>query len=262
MNDVAPLQQLLTQAVFYVCLGVLVYFVTRWLKFQYIPWPYPNSWQSALVAIGTAFLPLFLLSLISLASAPDPGEAVQTPVSMELKKSPFLVITQFILYFILFSPILMAMKIRKESWQSAGVTRNNLGKSILLGCLLVLISILTCGPCMTGIRAGLTMNHFWAFWQFAAVGFWEEFGFRGYLQTRLCAWLGRWQGWLAASVMMALIHIPHRVMMSGFDATTAFLSAASLIPISLWMGFLMLRTDNIAAPAISHTFADWFGTLM
>jgi membrane protease YdiL (CAAX protease family) len=258
MNDVAPLQQLLTQAVFYVCLGVLVYFVTRWLKFQYIPWPYPNSWQSALVAIGTAFLPLFLLSLISLASAP---EAAATPVSTGLKKPPFLVIVQLIGYLILFSPVLMAMKIRKESWQSAGVTRNNLGKSILLGCLLVLISILTCGPCMTGIRAGLNRNHFWAFWQFAVVGFSEEFAFRGYLQTRLCAWLGRWQGWLAASVMMALLHIPQRVVMSGLDGTTAFLSAASLIPISLWMGFLMLRTDNIVAPAILHTFADWFGTL-
>ena len=168
MNDLAPLQQLLTQAIFYVCLGVLVYLVTRWLKFQYIPWPYPNSWQSALVAIGTAFLPLFLLSL---ASAPDAGEAAQTPVSMELKKSPAIVLLQLILYLLLLSPVLLAMKARKESWQSAGVTRNNLGKSILLGCLLVLISIVTCGPCMTGIRAGLNMNHFWAFWQFAVVGF-------------------------------------------------------------------------------------------
>jgi membrane protease YdiL (CAAX protease family) len=32
-----------------------------------------------------------------------------------------------------------------------------------------------------------------------------------------------------------------------------------LIPISLLLGFIMLRTDNIAAPAIYHTFADWVG---
>jgi membrane protease YdiL (CAAX protease family) len=110
--------------------------------------------------------------------------------------------------------------------------------------------------------AGLNMNHFWAFLQFSVVGFSEEFAFRGYLQTRLCAWLGRWQGWLLASVLMALIHIPQRVWMLGFDASTAFLSSAYLIPISLIMGFVMLRTENIVAPAIFNTFSDWVGVFM
>lgn len=259
MNALPSSQQLLTQAIFFICMGILVYFVTRWLKFRYLPWPYPNPRQSAWVAIGTAVLPLFLLMLISLASAP---EVPETPASTELKKSPSIVITQLILYLMLLSPVLLAMKARKESWQSAGVTTNNLGKSILVGCLLSLIGIVTCGPCMTGMLAGLNMNHFWAFWQFVVVGFSEEFSFRGYLQTRLCAWLGRWQGWLLASVLMALVHISQRILGLGFDATTAFLSSAYLIPISLIMGYVMLRTENIVAPAIYHTFADWVGTLM
>jgi len=263
MNDLRPLQELLTQTIFLVCLGVLVYLVTRWLRFQYTSWPYPDPRKSALVAIGTAFLPLFLFGLFSLTSAPDVAEAVATPVSLELKKSPSIVINQLVGYLILFSPVLIAMKVRKESWQSAGVTRDNLGKSILLGSLLGLIIIVTCGPCLTGILGGvMNMNHFWAFIQYAVVGFSEEFAFRGYLQTRLCAWLGRWQGWLVASVMMALIHIPQRIYMSGLDATTALLSSAALIPISLFMGFVMLRSENIVAPAISHTFADWVGVFM
>lgn len=168
-----------------------------------------------------------------------------------------------IAFLILLSRVLIAMKVRKESWQSAGVTKNNLGKSILLGCLLGIITIVTCGPCLTGILGGvMNMNHFWAFLQYMVVGFSEEFAFRGYLQTRLVAWLGRWQGWLLASVMMALIHIAQRVYILGFDATTALLSSAALIPISLFMGFVMLRTENIVAPAISHTFADWVGVFM
>lgn len=263
MDDLQSLGQLLTQAIFFVFLGGLVYLVTRWLKFQYMPWPYPNPRQSAWVAIGTAFLPLFLFGLFSLASAPDAAQAAETPVNMELKKSPAIVMIQLIGYLILFSPVLIAMKVRNESWQSAGVTSNNLGKSILLGCLLGLISIVTCGPCLAGILGGMmNMNHFWAFLQDTVVGFSEEFAFRGYLQTRLGAWLGRWQGWLVASVMMALIHIPQRIYMSGFDATTAFLSSAYLIPISLIMGFVMLRTGNIVAPGIFHTFSDWVGVFM
>jgi membrane protease YdiL (CAAX protease family) len=260
MND---LQQLLTQAIFLVCEGVFVYFMTRWLRFRYLPWPYPNPRRSSWVAIGTAFLPLFLFGLISLAFAPDPAESAEIPVNMELRESPSTVINNLIAYLILLSPILIAMKLRKESWQSAGVTRNNLGKSILLGCLLGLITIVTYRPCVTGILGGvMNMNHFWAFLLYTVVGFSEEFAFRGYLQTRLVAWLGRWQGWLVASVMMALVHIPQRIYMSGFDATTALLSSAYLIPISLSMGFVMLRTENIVAPAISHTFADWVGVFM
>jgi membrane protease YdiL (CAAX protease family) len=186
MNDLPSSQQLLTQMIFLFCEGIFVYFVTRWLKFRYMPWPYPNPRQSAWVAMGTAILPFFLFGLISLASAPAVAE---TSVSTEFRTSPSSVINELIAWLILLSPVLIAMRVRKESWQSAGVTRNNLGKSILLGCLLSLIVIVGCGECMTGMLRGLNLDHLWAFLYYTVVGFSEEFGFRGYLQTRLCAWL-------------------------------------------------------------------------
>lgn len=259
MNNLPSPEQLLTQAIFFLCVGIFVYLMTRWLKFRYLPWLYPDPRQSAWVALGTAVLPFFLVGLVSLASAPD---VATTPVHTDFRTSPSAVINELIIWLIILSPALIAMKIRKESWQSAGVTRNNLGKSILLGCLLALVVIVACSECMTGILRGLNLDHFWSFLYYTVVGFSEEFAFRGYLQTRLCAWLGRWQGWLLASVLMALVHISQRVWMLGFDATTAFLSSAYLIPISLIMGYVMLRTENIVAPAIYHTFADWVGVFM
>ncbi|MDX9851718.1 MAG: hypothetical protein RBT01_14510 [Anaerolineaceae bacterium] len=41
----------------------------------------------------------------------------------------------------------------------------------------------------------------------------------------------------------------------------ALLSSAALIPISLFVGFVMLRTGNIVAPGLAHTFANWIDTL-
>jgi membrane protease YdiL (CAAX protease family) len=93
------------------------------------------------------------------------------------------------------------------------------------------------------------------------VGFAEEFAFRGYLQTRLVAWLGRWPGWVLASVLMALAHAVQRLTVGGMPPLDALSSSASLIPISLFLGYVMLRTENVVAPGLAPIFADWAGTL-
>lgn len=256
MDDLPSLQQLLFQAVFLAGVGVLVYFLTRWMKFRHEAWPYPHPQISAWIAIAITIVPWLFLTLIGLSKSSE-GAKTSTPTG--IINSPLTFFMQLIFYLILFGPAALAMKSRHESWQSAGITKKDLGKSILLGSLLSLIGILTSGNCLNGILAGLTMGHVWALLQFSVVGLGEEFGFRGYLQTRLCAWLGRWQGWLLASVWMALIHISGRILIAGLDPLAAFLSSAYLIPISMLLGYIMLRTDNIAAPAIYHTFADWVG---
>jgi membrane protease YdiL (CAAX protease family) len=61
---------------------------------------------------------------------------------------------------------------------------------------------------------------------------------------------------------MALIHIPQRMAITGLPPKEAFISAVSLIPISLMMGYIMIKTENIVAPGIYHTFANWVNVLM
>jgi membrane protease YdiL (CAAX protease family) len=260
MESLPSLPQVLIQIAFYVGYGLVAYLLTRWLKFRIERWPYPNPRQSALVALAVIFIPMLIITFIGLSTASEASAAATEEV--EMKHTLGGIFAQLMASLIVFGPALLAMKARNESWQSAGITRNNLAGSILLGCLLGLIGIVTCSPCIAGIRAGLDLSHLWAFLHFAVVGFGEEFGYRGYLQTRLIAWLGRWQGWLLASTVMALIHIPQRMLFSGMDLAAALLSSVSLIFISMLMGYVMLRTQNIVAPAIFHTFADWVGVLM
>jgi membrane protease YdiL (CAAX protease family) len=56
---------------------------------------------------------------------------------------------------------------------------------------------------------------------------------------------------------MALVHVSGRMMIGGLDVLTALLSSAMLITIGLLIGYTMLRTENVVAPAILHTVADW-----
>ena len=256
MDSVPSLQQLLTQVAVFLIIGGFVYLITRWLRFKQMQWNFPNPRQSAIVALMVTVLPMLIIISIAIITRAKGGA---TEVNVEEKHSLGIVFNQLIIYLVLFSPVLIAMKARNEPWKSAGVTKINLGKSILVGGLLGLVAIVTCTECLRGISRGLNTSHMWAFLQFSIVGIGEEFGYRGYLQTRLVAWLGRWQGWLLASFLMAIIHISGLVLVSGKDALTAFLSSAMLIPISLLLGYIMLRTENFVAPAILHTFADWVG---
>ena len=47
----------------------------------------------------------------------------------------------------------------------------------------------------------------------------------------------------------------------GVVPPDAIASCITLLPGTLAPGYIMIRTGDFVAPAIVHTFADWFGTL-
>jgi len=106
-----------------------------------------------------------------------------------------------------------------------------------------------------------TTNSFYGLVYYLAVGFGEELMFRGFLQLRCCSWLGETKGLIFASTIMALGHLPERIFAVGLDPMQALVSAISLLPISLVLGFLMLKTRNTLGPAILHTMIDWVSVL-
>jgi membrane protease YdiL (CAAX protease family) len=89
------------------------------------------------------------------------------------------------------------------------------------------------------------------------VGFGEEFLFRGYLQTRLVARLGLGRGWILTALIFSLIHLPQRLVTPGTGIGDAAAATLGLLPVSLLLGFIMLRVQNVVAPGLFHTFANW-----
>lgn len=259
MPDDISWEQLGLQLLAFLVMGGLIYELTKLLRFKYRGWLIADARRSAWAALATSLIPLVILAVIGWAmmrqaARPAPDSPVTHTVSS--------VISQLIGSLVLCGPAILVLRSRRETWDSVGITSHNLSRSLLIGGLLAAFSILTCSQCLRGMATDFNANHFWALLQFSVVGISEEFLFRGYLQSRLMAWLGQWRGWLLASVLMALVHISQRMVVGGLNPTAALISSASLIPISLFLGYILIRTENIVAPAIFHTFADWVGVLM
>lgn len=237
-------------------MGYFVYFFTRAIKFIHEEHQFPDVRKSALEALTALFIGwvaisgLFLLfSLLRISGGKHQEFGVWN------------VIRQIMLACLFFGPALIVLKRRHEPLSSAGITKQNLGKSSLLGILLsalvFLFNTITKRFDTGELLRSLSLSDFWALITFLVVGVSEEFGFRGFLQTRLMAWLGTIWGWGLASILMAVGHIVQRMTIMGMSGTDALISSLSLIPISFLFGFILLRTENIVAGSIFHAFIDW-----
>jgi len=244
-------------------LGVVVYILARILKVQYNGYEFTNSKKVAIYAMMAVTISTCIITgLMVLANSQNTSQ-----VASHIQKYNLgIVINIMILWLIMLSPILIVKKIRKETWGSTGISKHNLKQSILIGTILAIITVasvlLSSSKSLIDIAQNLTLSALWALVYFAVVGFGEEFMFRGYLQIRLMGWIGRWRGWVLTSIFMALIHIPQRMATMGLSPKEALISSVLLIPISLIMGYIIIKTENVVAPSIYHTFANWVGVLM
>ncbi len=238
----------------------VIAFLSRVLRLQYQQWEFSNPRRAAIVGILVVSVNILIMSLlvIMLGSSSATGNAFEDRGPENYTCGD--VLGQAVVLLIVITPILIAMRTRKETWASAGITRQNLLRSGAVGLIVVAIQMVYLAA-TAGFHRSLVTGHFWAFLQYTVVGFAEEFMFRGYLQTRVCAWLGKYSGWLITSVIMALSHFAHRMTFEHQNAWAALASCAGLIPISLLFGYLYQRTGNIMAPGIAHTFANWIETL-
>lgn len=257
MGEPNTLGGLATQCLVLIALGTLVGILVLRSRFQYREDLIARPRSSSLWAMAAIFMGWILVSLLLLAVGRG-GEESQGP-----SYSVGDVVAQILLLGIAFGPVFIVMYRRRERLATAAVSTHNLGRALLVG---IILSAAFVGWGLARSRppslsAIFSATSFWALMQFAVVGFVEEFAYRGYLQTRLVSWMGWWQGWVLASVLMALAHLSHRVAFLGMTAGDALLSASSLIPISLFLGFVMLRTQNVIAPALIHTFINWIDGL-
>lgn len=246
-----------------VCLaiGIVVYLLSRALKLQYQGWAFPRPKQAAIFGLASVSVSMLLSSMLLLIGS----RGGQSSTSPRAHYNLNAVVNYALLYLLQAGPVLIVMHKRKEPWASAGISRHNLTGSLVVG-LLVVGSLLAARAFfapggVTTFITRLNADHFWASLCFAVVGFAEEFLFRGYLQTRLIAWLGKWQGWLLTSILMAMVHITQRIAVMGLSPMEAIISSALLIPVNLLLGYMMLRTDNVIGPALLHIYADWINTL-
>jgi uncharacterized protein len=142
---------------------------------------------------------------------------------------------------------------RKRFWQ--GVPLGFAMLCVLLGLIAAFHGFSLSGEAVTGVDA-IEDAALYAF-GFICVGFFEEFSFRGYLQSALSSGMGFWPAAILLSVIFGAIHLgnPGEAWIGGLMAGSfGFLSC-----------FALWRTGNIWLSIGMHASWDWgetcfFGT--
>lgn len=162
---------------------------------------------------------------------------------------------QFFVIIIVLIPLWAALGTRNQSFRSLGFHRHNLLKSSGL-VILFFVSKILFEVIGHQKRLSFRTEYFWGVLQYLSVGFGEETLFRGYFQTHLGNWIGKWKGCLVASVIFALFHLPHRLIVESLSLGDALLVSLFALPLPLFLGWVFMLTKNITAPALIHALIE------
>ncbi len=157
-------------------------------------------------------------------------------------------------------PVALLLLIRRQPLLSVGLSRPTLRPAALLGAALVLITIFLRGK-IYGILDGvstLELNHLIVSLVIALVG---EIIFRGYLQLRFTAWLGRTGGWLVASLVYFLFCLPFVWQSAGGVFFAFWLPAVFQLAQAVLLGWIMRRSGNVLASGLYQAAHFWVGIL-
>jgi membrane protease YdiL (CAAX protease family) len=154
-------------------------------------------------------------------------------------------------------PFILALLIRRQPWLSAGLGKSNFALSIRLGLILVLLVVILRGK-VNSLLHGVTLEQGEALLFWLGICILEESIFRGYIQSRLCSWMGDIPGWLTSSALYAVWGIP-RLML---NPATFGLSLAVLLVQGMVLGWIFLKSGHVAAPAIYRAVSEWISLLI
>lgn len=252
------MKQFVIQIIVFAIIGGVVWGLSRLLRCKPLDPGIAKPKRSSLQALAAITFSMLLFAIVTMGmrslQAEAPGlEAGYTNLGD--------LVQRFVPLILMILPMGIFIIRAGESLKSIGITSTNLWQSAVIGSVLALMTFYLQYGGFLAVLESLKPRHGYSFVYFAFVGFGEEILFRGYLQTRLIAWLGKWQGWLLASAVMAVAHFPQRILIGGMDPGDAFLNACGLIPASLLFGFIMLKTRNVLAPGLLHTIANWINEL-
>jgi membrane protease YdiL (CAAX protease family) len=85
----------------------------------------------------------------------------------------------------------------------------------------------------------------------------EETIFRGFIQLRLCWWLGENRGLAAAALIYAVWKLP--ALLSGGTLLTILVGLALVLVQALITGWLMRKSGSVLAPILYRAMSLWMG---
>lgn len=153
--------------------------------------------------------------------------------------------------------VVIALLYRKQPLRSAGWNRPLLTPALQMGIAIILLTIFLRGK-ISLLFDGITPDESSALLVLLALALAEETIFRGYLQPRVEARLGKIPGWLTTSVLFALWQIPRLL---GEPVNTVLIGVAVGLVQGLLAGWMMQKTQHVLAPGVYRFISGWVAFL-
>ena len=162
-------------------------------------------------------------------------------------------------------PVVAALRWSKQTLGSIGISRSNLKKNLSLGILTsgILIAALSfLAPFLSAGFVGLSIPMIYLLMSCIVIGFGEEIVFRGYMQTRLTAFLGAGAGIIVTSLLFVLYNFPVGYFCFSGDIPLSLLYAVWRLSPGLVYAYAFHRSQNVLPSAILHSLLLWGGFLL
>jgi membrane protease YdiL (CAAX protease family) len=154
-------------------------------------------------------------------------------------------------------PAIVALLYRKQPLLSAGWGRRTaLNMGLRVGLMLVFLTIFLRGK-IYSLLGGLTAAEGMALLALVILSLAEETLFRGFLQLRLCSWLGDRYGWLITALLFLIWQVPRLLL----NPAEFWLNLGMRAIQSLLAGWIMLKCNHVLAPALYRSVSDWLSLI-
>lgn len=143
---------------------------------------------------------------------------------------------------------------RRQPFLSVGWGKQMVGPSLQLGFALLLLTIFLSGKINRLITGGVSELAWSNLAIWCGICLAEESIFRGYIQIRLSAWMGKWQGLCATALLFIIWQIPRLWGLSGDAIALNLLLSAGQ---GLVLGWLMQKNGHLFAPLLYRIISEW-----
>jgi len=159
--------------------------------------------------------------------------------------------------------LVLLMKRTGQKLGSIGITRANFGRMLSLGFSLGVILLFITGSTNSFQFTSSPSSLLYGLVLLSMAAFAEEVIWRGYIQTRLIARIGKLKGLLVTALLFAFLwHFPvaYYTQATG-NVLGVFAYASERFFPGLLFGYIMIRCQNIIPSSIFHLFLDWSSIL-
>ncbi len=148
-------------------------------------------------------------------------------------------------------PLLIVYLIERNDYRSVGLVVERKDRFKYMGYIIA-------GLIIPGLIIGFDKELMASlFQQLIAIGVAEEVFWRGYLQARLSAWLGRYRGWVITSLLFGFGHLVSLYSHPGITPEIGDLMLLGQTTAGGFvLGFIFLRAKSIIPGAIFHVFGN------